>query len=90
MWLVYDWTEQIQTAFRADFISDERGNRTSDFLFPVNNGQDLWSLTLTLNYKPVEGLRIAPEVRYDHSSLNNAFDGHRDQVLTSIAAVYSY
>ncbi len=90
VWLVYDWTEKVQTAFRADFISDERGNRTSDFLFPTNNGQDLWSLTLTLNYKPVEGLRIAPEVRYDHSSLNNAFDGHRDQVLTSIAAVYSY
>jgi hypothetical protein len=90
MWMVYDWTEKVQTALRADFISDEHGNRTSDFLFPVNNGQDVWSLTLTLNYKPVEGLRIAPEIRYDHSSLNNAFDGHRDQVLTSIAAVYSY
>lgn len=90
VWLMYDWTEKVQTAFRADFLSDTEGNRTSGFLFPANGGQDLWSLTLTLNYKPVEGLRIAPEIRYDHSSLNNAFDGHEDQVLTSIAAVYSF
>ncbi len=90
LWLVYDWTDHVQTAFRADYMNDIDGNRTSGFLFPSNNHQDLWSLTLTLNYKPVEGLRIAPEIRYDHSSRETAFDGHEDQVLTSIAAVYSF
>ncbi len=90
LWLMYDLSEKLQAVVRADFLSDTEGNRTSGFLFPVNTGQDLWSLTLTMNFKPSEGLRIAPEIRYDHSSLDTAFDGHEDQVLTSIGAVFSF
>jgi hypothetical protein len=89
-WTTYDFTEKLQLAFRSDFLSDRDGNRTSGFLFPVNTGQDLWSLTWTLNYKPVDGLRIAPELRYDHSSLSTAFDGHHDQVTAALGAVYSF
>jgi len=43
-----------------------------------------------VNFKPVEGLRLAPEIRYDHSSLNNAFDGHSDQFTGALGAVYSF
>lgn len=90
MWTTYDFTEKLQAAFRADFLSDRDGNRTSGFLFPENTGQDLYSLTLTLNIKPVEGLRFAPELRYDHSSLDTAFDNHDDQVTAAFGAVYSF
>jgi hypothetical protein len=90
VWAIYDITEKMQLALRGDFLKDRDGNRTSDFLFPVNTGQDLWSLTATLNIKPVEELRIAPEIRYDHSSLDTAFDGHDSQVTAGIGVVYSY
>jgi hypothetical protein len=93
-WWIYDLTEKVQAGFRADYLSDRDGNRTSDFLFPANTGQDLVSLTLTLNIKPVENLRFAPEIRYDHSSLNDAFtdqSGAQDwQFLTSIGVVYLF
>lgn len=89
-WATYDFTEKIQAATRLDFLSDKEGNRTGGFLFPANGGQDLWSLTLTMNFKPVEGLRLAPEIRYDHSSFDSAFDGHEDQVTGALGAVYSF
>ncbi len=47
MWAIYDLTEKVQAALRADFLSDRTGNRTSDFLFSTNTGQDLWSVTLS-------------------------------------------
>ncbi len=90
VWMIYDFSEKLPAALRADDLSDRDGNRTSGFLFPENTGQDLWSLTLTLNIKPVEGLRLAPEIRYDHSSLHDAFDNHDDQVTAAIGAVYSF
>jgi len=93
-WFTYDFNEQLQAAFRADYVNDINGARSSDAPFtapfPTNGGQELCSFTWTLNYKPVEGLRIAPEIRFDRSTLNNAFDGHDTQVMTTIGAVYSF
>jgi hypothetical protein len=93
-WITYDFNEKLQTAFRADYINDINGARTSDSPstapFEVNNGQELWSLTLTMNYKPVEGLRVAPEIRFDKSTLDKAFDGRNTQIITSVGAVYSF
>jgi len=45
---------------------------------------------MTLNYKPVDGLRLAPEFRFDRSTLDSAFDGHDTQIMTTIGAVYSF
>ncbi len=93
-WLTYDFTEKLQAAFRADYVNDINGARSSEAPFtapfPTNRGQELYSLTLTLNYKPVEGLRIAPEFRFDRSTLDNAFDGHDTQIMTTVGAVYSF
>lgn len=93
-WWIYDIMDKVQAGFRADFLSDRTGARTSDFLFPANEGQDLYSLTLTLNIKPTENLRFAPEIRYDHSSLNDAFGDHDDfedwQIITSMGVVYLF
>ena len=93
-WLTYDITEKLQAAFRADYVNDINGARSSGSPstapFPVNTGQELYSLTLTMNYKPVEGLRFSPEFRFDHSTLNDAFDGHDTQILTTFGAAYSF
>jgi hypothetical protein len=93
-WLVYTLNDKCNVATRADYVKDGDGARTSDapFLAPfaANNGQELCSLTLTVNIMPVEGLKIVPEVRWDHSSLNTAFDGHDSQVTIGFGAVFSY
>ncbi len=93
-WLTYDFTEKVQGAFRADYVNDINGARSSGAPFtapfPTNGGQELCSFTWTLNFKPVEGLRLAPEIRVDRSTLNNAFDGHDTQVLFSFGTVYSF
>jgi hypothetical protein len=94
-WLTYDFTEKVQGAFRADYVNDINGARSSEAPFtapfPTNRGQELYSLTLTLNYKPVDGLRIAPEFRFDRSTLDDAFGNNNDtQIMTTIGAAYSF
>jgi hypothetical protein len=72
-WLRYDFNEYVGVAVRGDYFHDRDGARTSDapFLapFPVNTGQDLTSLTATLNITPIKNLQVRPEVRWDHSDL---------------------
>lgn len=93
-WLVYTFNDKWNVATRADYFKDGDGARTSGSPslapFPANTGQDLCSVTLTVNFKPVEGMKLAPELRWDHSSLNTAFDGHDTQVTVGMGAVYSY
>lgn len=91
VWMIYDFTEKAQGALRVDYLNDKDGARTSDFLgFPSNTHQELLSVTFTLNVKPLESLRIAPELRYDHSTIDTAYDGHEEQFTASVGAVFSY
>ena len=53
-------------------------------------GVELYSVTLTLNWNPVEALRIAPEVRWDHATMDDAFDGEQDQITLGLGAAYSF
>ena len=93
-WLVYTFTTKWNVALRTDYVKDNDGARTSDTPslspFPANDGQELTSVTLTVNFKPVDGLRLAPEFRWDHSSLENAFEGHDSQATLGMGAVYSF
>jgi hypothetical protein len=93
-WLTYDFSQKAQAAFRVDYCNDINGARSSGSPstapFPVNGGQELISVTLTLNYKPIDGLRLAPEIRFDRSTLDKAFDGRDMQFMTSVGAVYSF
>ena len=93
-WLVYTLNDKWNVATRADYIRDADGVRTSGSPslapFPTVDRQELTSVTLTLNFKPVDGLRIAPEFRWDHSSFNTAFDGYDSQVTIGMGAAYSY
>lgn len=93
-WLVYTFTEKWNVAGRADYFRDGDGVRTSGSPslapFPSNTGQELTSWTLTVNFKPVPELRLAPEFRWDHSTLETAFDGRDTQVTLGMGAAYSY
>jgi hypothetical protein len=90
-WLVYTFNDKWNVATRADYFRDPDGARTANsFGLTAGQGQELCSVTLTVNFKPVEGMKLAPELRWDHSSLNTAFDGHDTQVTVGMGAVYSY
>ena len=94
LWLTYDFSETLSTTLRSDYVNDINGARTSQAPvsapFPINTGQELYSLTLTVNVKPFKGLRIAPEIRWDHSTLGTAFGGHEDQVTVGLGAAYFF
>ncbi|HUI06381.1 MAG TPA: outer membrane beta-barrel protein [Verrucomicrobiae bacterium] len=90
-WLVYTFNDKWNVATRADYFRDPDGARTGDtFGLAAGQGQELCSVTLTVNFKPVEALKLAPEFRWDHSSVDTAFEGHETQVTLGFGAVYSY
>jgi hypothetical protein len=90
-WLWADFTPKIGLAFRMDYIGDKHGVGTSGLLdFPVNNGQDMTSVTLTLNVKPVPNVKIQPEIRYDHTTLQNGFGNHNDRWIIGMGASYLF
>ena len=94
LWLTYDFSEKLQAALRTDYLNDINGARTSEAPalapFPTNTGQELYSVTMTLNYKPLKEVRISPEFRWDHSTFDTAFDGHDSQFTAGFGAAYFY
>lgn len=101
MWLAYDLTGQLQLtapqkvglALRGDYFRDKDGARTSaapfTAPFPVNSGQELYSVTFTVNYSPLENVQIRPEIRWDHST-RDVFDSHDDQVTLGIGTAFLF
>jgi hypothetical protein len=91
-WALYDLTDKIGFGLRADYLDDGDGARTSGSPFtapfPANTGNRLWSFTLTLNSKLWESVLIRPEVRYDHSSVDNAFGDDDEQVSLGMSVAY--
>lgn len=91
LWLWADFTEKVGAAFRADYIADGDGAGTATLLgFPAHTGQDLYSLTFTLNFKPTPSTKISPEIRYDHTSLNNGFDGEENRFMIGMGVSYMF
>jgi hypothetical protein len=89
-WLAYDFNVKVELALRGDYLSDERGARTSgSHGFPTNTGQTVGSGTATLNLRLWRGALVRPELRYDRSSLP-AFAGHRDQVTFALGVAYLF
>jgi hypothetical protein len=92
LWTAYWFTPKVGLAFRGEFVSDKDGaDLSGDPLgFAPNTGQDVGSLTLTLNYKPIPSLKIQPEVRYDHTSLANAFGKSDHRFLIGAGVSYLF
>ena len=96
-WVSYDFNQSVGLAVRGDYFHDPDGARTSGVLnFPSHTGQDLMSLTATLNIKPMKNLQVRPEVRWDHSDLGSgAFEDHngnfrKNQVSLLLGVAYLF
>ncbi len=85
-YLTYDINDQLGAGMRLEWFRDEDGIR-------VNGNPDHYlAATVGLNYSPMSWLTLRPEVRYDHSTQNNAYnDGlSNDQVLISADAIVRF
>jgi hypothetical protein len=58
--------------------------------FSANTGNQVSSGTATLNVRAWQGMLIRPEIRYDDSSLSNAFGEKSDQVTFGLSAAYVF
>lgn len=88
------WTQRLREgaalALRGDLLDDRDGARTSGALgFPVHDGQQLGSLTATLNLNPTPAMLVRPELRWDHSD-HAFFDGRHEQWTFALAASFVY
>lgn len=91
LWVWGDFTPTFGAAFRADYLGDGDGSGTSGLLdFPVNPGQDIFSLTFTLNIRPAPNVKIQPEIRYEHTSLDGGFDGDEDRFIAGAGISYLF
>jgi len=90
IWLTYDFTDKVELAFRQDAMRDRNGSRTgATFALPVGVSPELYSSTLTLNYKPMDNVQIRPEIRYDRCD-KAAFNGARDQITLGMGVAYLF
>ncbi|HWD19785.1 MAG TPA: outer membrane beta-barrel protein [Verrucomicrobiae bacterium] len=101
-WLTADFTPKLGAALRAEFLDDPSGFGTifnspapgADTPFPAGieggGGQQLSSVTFTLDYKPAPNIKIQPEARWNHSSFSGALNGKRDQFIVGMGASYLF
>jgi hypothetical protein len=60
-------------------------------IYSTGAGQDLSSITVTVDYKPSPAIKIQPEIRWNHSSYDSAFaPGKKDQVIVGMGASYIF
>jgi hypothetical protein len=99
LWLTYDFNDKIGVALRGDYLNDKDGARTSGAPatapFPVNTGQELTSVTLTLNLKPYKNFQVRPELRWDHSSADlfgrrGNDTGEANQITAALGIAYLF
>lgn len=99
LWVTYDFTKKIGVAVRGEFVSDDDGvDATSGgvgaplgFLNPPGKGQDLSSVALTLNYKPLPTIKIQPEIRFDHTSYAGGFvPGKQNRIILGAGVSYLF
>ncbi|HVV71042.1 MAG TPA: outer membrane beta-barrel protein [Verrucomicrobiae bacterium] len=95
LWTTYDFTKKVGLALRAEFLSDKDGVDASGgalgFMNPAGTGQDLSSVALTLNYKPVPSIKIQPEIRFDHTSWSGGFvPGKQNRVVYGAGVSYLF
>ncbi len=93
-WLSYALTEKITPAVRLEYLSDKDGVDASGgalgFTNPVGVGQNISSVALTLNIKPMPNVKIQPEVRYDHTSFANGFGTQKNRLLMGAGVSYLF
>jgi hypothetical protein len=98
-WLTYDFTPKVGLAVRGEYLNDEDGfgvkgialgGRPGSAILSGDSDGDLASLAVTLNWKPVPNVKVQPEIRYDHTSYKNGFDGVQDRFLIGAGISYLF
>ena len=95
-WVWMDFTPTLGLALRGDYINDNDAVVTTappggllGFPFP-HSGMELYSATLTLNWKPAPNIKIQPEIRWDHTSLADGFDGQDSRIVVGAGVSYLF
>ncbi len=85
-YLFYEHTHKLSSGLRMEWFRDEDGSRITGF------SDNYIGVTAGVNYKPVQGITVRPEVRYDVSTKNKAFNGGRDddQVMISVSGIFHF
>lgn len=98
-WVWYDFTAKFGVAFRAEYLDDPDGGGLKGITLPGRPGSALvstdadgaiGSLTLTFNFRPIAGIKIQPEFRYDFTSYDGAYDGEEDRFIVGAGVSYSF
>ncbi len=92
-WLWYTFTPKVGLALRGEFLSSDTGwgfGGGGLLGFPGGPGDDIYGLTLTLNYSPVPNVKIQPEIRFDGTTRDNGFDGEDARVIVGAGVSYLF
>ncbi len=98
-WLTYDLTAKFGLALRAEYLDDSDGfgipniavgGRPGSAIVSPDTSGDLSSIAFTLNYKPLPNVKIQPEIRYDHTSYQDGFDGQDSRFLVGAGISYLF
>ena len=89
--LIYAIDEKWGIGFRAEWLRDNGVLAYEDALGNSNHS-DYVQLTLGLNYRPTENLRIRPEIRYDHAFKTPifAYGTKHEQLSGGFAVLYGF
>lgn len=87
-YLLYDISNQLGAGLRFEWFHDQNGTR----VMGDGNDEDFIGVTAGLNYKPIAGITLRSEVRYDMAVHHDIFrDGtDSDQVLLSASAILHF
>ncbi|WP_432744604.1 porin [Methylobacter sp. G7] len=94
-YLTYDINDKLGAGLRLEWFRDEDGARVGAIgngnMMPGGQNHYL-AATAGLNYSPISWLTLRPEVRYDHSTENNAYNAglSNDQLLISADATVRF
>ena len=53
-------------------------------------GDSSASVTLTINWKPTPAVKIQPEIRWNHSTIDTALNGKSDQFIVGCGVSYAF
>lgn len=89
-YMFYDVLHNLTAGIRGEWFRDEDGVRV--VTGTPGTSSNYWAVTGGVNYTPIAGFTIRPEVRYDRASNGNQFnDGKKDsQVLLSVSGIFRF
>ncbi len=87
-YLFYDILHNLGAGLRMEWFRDDDGVR----VLGNGIGENFIGVTGGLNYTPIAGFIIRPEVRYDRSTKNAAFDDGKDddQIMLSVSGIFRF